>query len=1517
MKLIVGYDLGTASIGWAVIEADDDFNPIRIVKAGCRIIPMSKDEISDFNKGILRSNASARTQYRGTRRIIERSKIRRCRLLRVLQIIGFLPKHYEESIDRYGKFQNNSEPKIAWAKDISGKMQFLFMESFNEMLADFQNSNSSIDINHKIPYDWTIFYLRKKALHAPISKNELAWVILHFNKKRGYYQQRSTDEKEEKDETKEKVEYIEAVVTKCEASNKGKKDQTWYNIHLDNGLIYRRTYPYEPELAGRTLKLVVTTKLDDSGNVKKDKEGNPQISISTVKDDDWNLIKNRNEELLNKSNKTVGEFIYDSLKSNPAIKVHGDLITVIERDYYETELKLILDEQSKYHPELTDKKLYRKCLEELYPSNEAHKNNINNKDIRYLISDDILMYQRPLKSQKGTISNCPYETIELKNGVIIPRKCVSKSNPFFKEFRLWHFLSNLKIICKQETIDGIVHIDVDKTDLLLHDESARVDLFKKLYDLKSFKQDTIIKHFIKDKSKRNNYRWNFAEDKEFPCNETRSQFLSIIKKCGLQSTVDLIPAYCNNNRATTKKIAINESDLWYLLYSIKDKKELKKAMLNFARKKGLPEEFALKLAEIKPYKSEYASYSLKAIKRLLPLMRRGELWAEDNIDKTTLARINKIINGEADDTISTRTREKAKELTDVSHFKGLPLWTACYVVYDRHAEASTIAKWESPQDVWNWIYNFKHNSLRNPVVEKVVLETMKTAADIWQTFGKIDEIHVELGRQLKNDKKTRENITRQNAENEATNKRIYSMLSEFNEHCNDNPIQDYRPNSPSQEEIFKIYEDGAFNATKPDDKKEDIETYKTIRKKFSETKANKRPTITEVRKYRLWLEQRYRSPYTGEIIPLSKLFTPEYQIEHIIPQSVYFNDSFTNKVICEANVNQLKGSQLGFAFIKKHQGTKVDIGNNKFVTIFQEKEYIDFVTKQYSHDKKKLANLLTEEIPDEFIDRQLNDTRYISKYVKGILSNIVREADEQEATSRNVITCVGQITSRLKKDWGIVDKWNELILPRFLRLQELSGNNEYTFINKSGHLVPCVPNSTNTDYKRVDHRHHAMDAIIIACATRNHINLLNNLYSKPKERTMRNILSRKLRRYESVEINGEVRSVAKEFLMPWESFPTDVFKALNDIIASFKYKVRILKNNGNKNLTPVKSLHKDTYYGLVNLRKTKQVSIDNAISCKKYVIVDKTIRKKVQELSLQGLDDKDISKYLKKNDSVYSGIIKGKVSVYYFTNDLKTEDRMIASRKKLIDLFGGIKNAEGNEKTQKKNEKDITKYIQSISDTGIQKILFAHYNMHKDNLEFAFSEEGIMYMNDHLLELNNGHHHKPIFSARKTEILGKKYPVGNNACKSSQYVEADKETNLYFGIYENAEGKRSFQTISYIDSLNLCKAGLAPVPEVNEKGDNLKFYLSPNDLVYLPTIEEIERKHISNPIDKTRIYRVESFSETDIYFLPINVASPIIPKLEFESGDKIGRAITGEMIKYSCTPIKVDRLGNITSIQDL
>lgn len=85
-----------------------------------------------------------------------------------------------------------------------------------------------------------------------------------------------------------------------------------------------------------------------------------------------------------------------------------------------------------------------------------------------------------------------------------------------------------------------------------------------------------------------------------------------------------------------------------------------------------------------------------------------------------------------------------------------------------------------------------------------------------------------------------------------------------------------------------------------------------------------------------------------------------------------------------------------------------------------------------------------DEIPEQFIERQLNDSRYISKVVKTLLSNVVREKAEQEAVSKNVIVCTGGVTDRLKKDWGINDVWNKIVLPRFLRLNELTNSTNFT-----------------------------------------------------------------------------------------------------------------------------------------------------------------------------------------------------------------------------------------------------------------------------------------------------------------------------------------------------------------------------------------------------------------------------------------------------------------------------------------
>src|SRR5690606_8077161 len=130
-----------------------------------------------------------------------------------------------------------------------------------------------------------------------------------------------------------------------------------------------------------------------------------------------------------------------------------------------------------------------------------------------------------------------------------------------------------------------------------------------------------------------------------------------------------------------------------------------------------------------------------------------------------------------------------------------------------------------------------------------------------------------------------------------------AMLVEF---LNDTTIENVRPFSPMQQMALKIYEDGILKSgiEIPDD--------------IAKISKSAQPTKAEFQRYKLWLEQKYKSPYTGLPIPLSKLFTAAYEIEHVIPQARFFDDSFSNKIICESAVNKLKDRQLSFEFIKKH-----------------------------------------------------------------------------------------------------------------------------------------------------------------------------------------------------------------------------------------------------------------------------------------------------------------------------------------------------------------------------------------------------------------------------------------------------------------------------------------------------------------------------------------------------------------------------------------------------------------------
>ena len=108
MKKILGLDLGTNSIGWALVDLENN----KIEGMGSRIIPMTQDVLDTFSGGKpLETQTAARTSYRGIRRIRERHLLRRERLHRVFNVLKFLPEHYAQEIDfekHFGQFVNES-----------------------------------------------------------------------------------------------------------------------------------------------------------------------------------------------------------------------------------------------------------------------------------------------------------------------------------------------------------------------------------------------------------------------------------------------------------------------------------------------------------------------------------------------------------------------------------------------------------------------------------------------------------------------------------------------------------------------------------------------------------------------------------------------------------------------------------------------------------------------------------------------------------------------------------------------------------------------------------------------------------------------------------------------------------------------------------------------------------------------------------------------------------------------------------------------------------------------------------------------------------------------------------------------------------------------------------------------------------------------------------------------------------------------------------------------------------------
>ena len=169
------------------------------------------------------------------------------------------------------------------------------------------------------------------------------------------------------------------------------------------------------------------------------------------------------------------------------------------------------------------------------------------------------------------------------------------------------------------------------------------------------------------------------------------------------------------------------------------------------------------------------------------------------------------------------------------------------------------------------------------------------------------------------------------------------------------------------------------------------EQYRTI---LSSEFGIPRVTKNDIIRYKLWLECNKISIYTGLPIEASKLFSKEYDIEHIIPKSRLFDDSFSNKTICERNLNIEKSNKTAFSFLaEKYTDAEFEQYKGRVKNLFG----------KISYTKSKKLMMSDSDIPTDFINRQLNETQYIAKKAKDLLFDICKTI----TSTSGIITDIG------------------------------------------------------------------------------------------------------------------------------------------------------------------------------------------------------------------------------------------------------------------------------------------------------------------------------------------------------------------------------------------------------------------------------------------------------------------------------------------------------------------------------
>ena len=352
---------------------------------------------------------------------------------------------------------------------------------------------------------------------------------------------------------------------------------------------------------------------------------------------------------------------------------------------------------------------------------------------------------------------------------------------------------------------------------------------------------------------------------------------------------------------------------------------------------------------------------------------------------------------------------------------------------DSCADRLTLLKGEKIKDAIN--------EISNPVVRRAVSQTIKVLNAIILEYGSPQAINIELSREMAKNRIERDKIDKDIKNRNNENQKILDEIREFK------PI-------PSGKDIVK---------------------------------------------YRLWKEQKEICLYTGKKISAEELFASDggYDIDHILPYSKTFDDSYRNKVLVRSEANKNKGNRTPYEYLISQGGEKAW----EEFTI-----RIEHNIKDYKKRQKLLKKHVTDEETNEFKRRNLQDTQYATTFIYNLIRQNLYLKPYQNLTGKKkqqVMALNGAVTHYLSKRWGFESK-----------------------------------------DRRID-THHAQDAVVIACTTQGMINTISN-YSKFRELELNKINKSRSIKVDELSENEFItreqydKNFGVEFPLPWDNFKEEL-----------------------------------------------------------------------------------------------------------------------------------------------------------------------------------------------------------------------------------------------------------------------------------------------------------------------------------------------------------------------------------------